>query len=87
LFLALANLELIGEKFGMIYKICNDFENIISVYDKEIIFNKKYNICCGNGNDTKHLNKKYVGNKEFINIKFEFIMKNIISNFYVIYYK
>lgn len=25
----ISNLEIIGEKFGMIYKICNDFENII----------------------------------------------------------
>jgi hypothetical protein len=43
--------------------------------------NKKYTI------GTESNAKKYLENKDYINIKFEFVMKNLISNFIVIFYK
>jgi len=61
--------------------IYNDFENIIGIYDTGLIYNKKYLI----GKDD--LIQKYKENKNSINIKFEFAMKNLISNFRVIFYK
>jgi hypothetical protein len=61
--------------------IYNDYENIIGIYDNGIKYNKKYNI----GNDKEA--DKYKENKNYINIKLEFAMKNLISNFRVIFYK
>ena len=61
--------------------IYNDFENIIALYDDGIKFHKKYNIGTEKGID------KYTNIKNYINIKLEFAMKNLISNFRVIYYK
>ena len=61
--------------------IYDEFENIIGIYDNGIIFNLKYKI-----GDEKIVNK-YKENKNNINIKFEFAMKNLISNFRVIFYK
>jgi len=61
--------------------IYDEFENIIGIYDNGIIFNTKYKI-----GDEKLVNK-YKENKNNINIKFEFAMKNLISNFRVIFYK
>ena len=61
--------------------IYNNFENIISVYDNGIKFNKKYNI----GNEK--IVDKYKENNKYINIKLEFAMKNLISNFKIIFYK
>ena len=62
--------------------IYNDFENVISIFDEgEVKFNKKYNI-----GDDKNIDK-YKNKKDYINIKFEFPMKNLIGNFRVIFYK
>jgi len=77
----LIELYILNELFNVPIVIYNDFEMIISVYDNGIIFNKKFNI----GDEGKA--KKYLENKDYINIKFEFIMKNLISNFIVIFYK
>jgi hypothetical protein len=61
--------------------IYNDYETIISVFDNDIKYCKKYDI--GNLKDVE----KYKNNKNYINIKFEFPMKNLISNFRIIFYK
>ena len=62
--------------------IYNEYENVIAVYDEhEVKYQKKYNI------GTEKIAEKYRENKNNINIKFEFAMKNLISNFRVIYYK
>lgn len=62
--------------------IYNEYENVIAVYDEhEVKYHKKYNI------GTEKIAEKYRENKNNINIKFEFAMKNLISNFRVIYYK
>jgi hypothetical protein len=61
--------------------IYNDYENIIGIYDGDIKYNKKHNI----GNDK--IIEKYKEKKDNINIKFEFAMKNLISNFRVIFFK
>ena len=77
----LVELYILNDLFKTPIVIYNDFENIISVYDNSLIYNKKYNI--GSESDAK----KYKENKNYINIKFEFVMKNLISNFIVIFYK
>jgi hypothetical protein len=77
----IVELYIINDLFKIPIVIYNDFENIISVYDNGVIYNKKYNI----GNESAA--KKYLENKDYINIKFEFVMKNLISNFIVIFYK
>ena len=61
--------------------IYNDYENIIAIYDEDVKYQQKYNI----GNDK--IIEKYKEKKDNINIKFEFAMKNLISNFSVIFYK
>ena len=61
--------------------IYDQYESIIGIYDNGLIYNKKYNI----GSDK--MIEKYKENKNYINIKFESVMKNIISNYFVIYYK
>jgi hypothetical protein len=61
--------------------IYNDYENIIAIYDGDVKYQQKYNI----GNDK--IIERYKEKKDNINIKFEFAMKNLISNFSVIFYK
>ena len=60
--------------------IYNEYEKINSIYDIDIKYNKKYNI----GNEK--IIEKYKEQSNNINIKLEFAMKNLISNFRVIYY-
>jgi hypothetical protein len=70
------------KKFGGVISEEHDFENVISIFDEgEVKFNKKYNI-----GDDKNIDK-YKNKKDYINIKFEFPMKNLIGNFRVIFYK
>jgi hypothetical protein len=74
-------LYIINKLLNIPIVIYNDFENIIGIYDNDIKFNKKYNI----GNEK--IVDKYKENNKYINIKLEFAMKNLISNFRIIFYK
>jgi hypothetical protein len=77
----IVELYIINKLLNIPIIIYNDYENIIALYDDGIKFHKKYNIGTEKGID------KYTNIKNYMNIKLEFAMKNLISNFRVIYYK
>ena len=74
-------LYIISKVLNIPIVIYDNFENIIAIYDSDIKYNKKYNI----GSD-KH-NEKYIENTNNINIKLEYVVKNLIGNFKIIFYK